>query len=55
MKIEGLEQKDLEFTIKWVVEVCDVFEEGIEDYLERLREIGLAEITSVALIDRKVQ
>ncbi len=51
-EIEGLENKAFRFQIEWIVNSEYILEEGIEDYLEKLRETGHAVVKSVDLIDK---
>jgi len=53
MEISGLEKKEFEITIQWIVEANVIISEGTEDILEHLRGIGIAEITDIVLRDKK--
>ncbi len=50
--IEGLQGKAFRFTIEWVVNSEYVFDEGIEDSLDKLRETGSVLVKTVDLIDK---
>lgn len=50
--IEGLQNKAFRFQIEWIVDSEYILEEGIEDYLDKLRENGSAVVKSVDLIDK---
>ena len=50
--IEGLQNKAFKFTIEWVVNSEYVFAEGLEEYLDKLRETGSAEIINAELVDK---
>lgn len=52
MRIVGLTNKQFRLTIKWVVDAEVLLEEGTENTLESLREIGEAEITDIELEDK---
>lgn len=51
---ENILLKDKEFvlTVKWIVDADYVFSDNMEDYLEKLREIGEATLVDVQLRDK---
>ena len=53
MNIEGLDKKEFVIAVRWVVDANYMISDGIEQYLENLREIGSAEVTDIELRDKE--